>query len=1186
MVMISKEDGTFVLSPSDLTSSASCEFGWMRGVDVKLGRIDRGDVTRDAMLERTSTLGLAHEARELQRLIDRHRSGVVQMPDLRPYNRDTLAAAHAQTIEHLRDGVDVVFQAAFFDGGFGGLADFIVKDDEGRYEVHDTKLARHAKVSALLQIAAYAHQLDLESIPRSPVGKLVLGDGTVFEQDLTEIIPVYLERRAKLERMLAEHIAEVGSVEWNDPRYSFCGSCDACAAEVEEHHDLLLVAGMRKTQRAKLRTAGIETIHQLAESTSPVDGMNPTTLGALRDQAAMQIAPPQTVAGREVPASSVIGDSRAIRRLPAPSPADVFFDFEGDPLWSDATATATDWGLEYLFGVIEPVGSGEFTAWWAHDRQQERAALVAFLEWVAARRAASPDMHVYHYAPYEVTALKRLVGRHGTHEDVLDDMLRGGVFVDLYQTVRQGIRAGTRSYSIKKLEPLYMGDELRTGLDNAADSIVEYQKYTDQLLDDPAAAAETLRGIADYNRYDCLSTWLLRDWLLEQIDDDGQSDGPPAPAPDDSLSSDVEVDSIDEISPVMDALLAQAGELGSRTPDEQAAAMLAAAVGYHRREHKPFWWAFYDRLTSWPGEWPEPRDCFHASRVEVVGEWEQVGRKALSRTLRLVGRLETASNLTTGTGVKGIYDDIPEGFTAPEDGGRCVGGGAVIEEVDTTTDGLDVLIVRERVPKGFEAWNELPIGLCVPSPIGTAGIEDTILDLARRVAGELPVWPTSAGLDVLRRVPPRLTTGDLGSAEATEDAIRDAVLTLDHSYLAVQGPPGTGKTYVGSRVITHLVEAGWRVGVVAQSHAVVENFFRGAIDAGLSPTLMAKPRSPQGSAWSDFNGDKLLAFIESHSDGCLVGGTAWTFSSRKAVGYEQLDLIVVDEAGQFSLANTLAVSTAAQRMLLLGDPQQLPQVSQGTHPEPVDVSALEWIADGHETMPPDRGFFLERTWRMHSALTAPVSRLAYGGRLHSEVPVTDARELSDVEPGVHTIAIDHIGNDVQSTEEATAVVDLVRSLQSRTWKSSADAEPIVMTPGDVLVVAPYNAQGALLRRELAAAGFGDTRVGTVDKFQGQEAPVVIVSMTASGADDVPRGMEFLLNRNRLNVAVSRGQWAAYIVRSSQLTDFLPTSPIGLEELGSFIQVAMRDDDLPCSAIDSTSSATTYTKDGDHDQPSR
>lgn len=1152
MVMISKHDGTFVLSPSDLTSSAACEFAWMRNVDVKLGRIPREELSEDAMLARTAKLGLTHEAIELARLVETHGTGVVQMPNLAPYTRKNLAAAHEQTVAHLRSGVDAVFQAAFFDGSFAGLADFIVKGNSGTYEVRDTKLARHAKVSALLQIAAYAHQLDLEAIPRSSIGKLILGDGTVFEQDLTEIIPVYLERRKKLEAVLSEHIAESSVVEWNDPRYLFCGTCDTCTSEIDIHRDLLLVAGMRKTQRAKLRAARIETIEQLAGSSDHVDTLNPSVLETLRAQARLQVAPPTVVESRELPAFEILDAGKAIHNLPAPSAGDLFFDFEGDPLWSDHSGS--DWGLEYLFGLVEPVGAGLFTPLWAHDRAGERAALIAFLDIVQKRRAERPDMHVYHYASYEVTALKRLVGRYGVYEDVLDDMLRNGIFVDLYQTVRQGLRVGTPSYSIKMLEPLYMGTEYRTGLDNAADSMVEYQIYTDQVLaGDDTKAALTLDGIAGYNRYDCLSTWRLRDWLLDQIDHAGDDAANRGKRPDQPEDGGPEAP-IDVFAPVVDALLTHAGEPGKRTNDEQAVAMIAATLGYHRREHKPFWWAFFDRLVSWPGDWLEPRDCMHSSRVEVLSDWTQDGKKLPTRVLRLIGRLEPGSNLTVGTSIKGIYDDIPIGFTAPEEGGRCVGGSAEIEDVSATLDGLDVLIVREHKPRAVaDQWSELPIGVCIPSPIRTRAIEDALLEIGRNVSNGLPSWPRSAGLDIIRRLPPRFSNGGLVLADvATEDAIYDSVKSLDRSYLAVQGPPGTGKTRLGSRVIKKLVTEGWRVGVVAQSHAVVENFFRATIDAGLSADLIAKPLAGDDDPWADCNGDKLLKFINDHPSGCLVGGTAWTFSSRTNVGFEQLDLLVIDEAGQFALANTLAVSSATQRLLLLGDPQQLPQVSQGTHPEPVDSSALEWIANGDATLRPEFGYFLARTWRMHSELTQSVSQLSYAGRLISEVEVTDARELTGVPPGIHVLTVEHARNDVRSVEESAAIVDLVRGLMGKSWTAGIDEPPRPLQAVDLLVVAPYNAQRALLRHDLDLAGFAETRVGTVDKFQGQEAPVVIISMTASSAENVPRGIDFLLNRNRLNVAVSRGQWAAYIVQSRTLTDFLPTSPHALGELGAYI----------------------------------
>jgi uncharacterized protein len=245
------------------------------------------------------------------------------------------------------------------------------------------------------------------------------------------------------------------------------------------------------------------------------------------------------------------------------------------------------------------------------------------------------------------------------------------------------------------------------------------------------------------------------------------------------------------------------------------------------------------------------------------------------------------------------------------------------------------------------------------------------------------------------------------------------------------------------------------------------------------------------------------------------------------------------------------VAGAARNLLLLGDPQQLPQVSQGTHPEPVDHSALGWLVQGHHTLPPDLGYFLDRSFRMHPAVCAAVSRLSYDNRLQSDETVTTARHLDGYLPGVHLLAVDHDGNSVDSPEEAAAIVGEIHGLLGRSWTSApGHTRPLAAT--DVLVVTPYNAQVAMLRRHLDAAGLQQVRAGTVDKFQGQQAPVVFLSMTASSIDDVPRGISFLLNRNRLNVAISRAQHTAVVVQSRMLTEYLPSTPDGLVDLGAYL----------------------------------
>ena len=372
--------------------------------------------------------------------------------------------------------------------------------------------------------------------------------------------------------------------------------------------------------------------------------------------------------------------------------------------------------------------------------------------------------------------------------------------------------------------------------------------------------------------------------------------------------------------------------------------------------------------------------------------------------------------------------------------------------------------------------------------------------------------------------------------------------------MAVQGPPGTGKTHVGSHVIARLVARGWKVGVVGQSHAVVENLLKTAVTkAGVDPSVVAKDvKHAEPLPWGQRSA-KDVARLLSSPGGALIGGTAWTMTGAN-VPAGSLDLLVIDEAGQFSLANTLAVAQASSRLLLLGDPQQLPQVSQGAHPEPVDESALGWVSAGHATLPQELGYFLADSWRMNSELCRAVSELSYEGKLRS-APAADRRRLDGVPAGIETVMVAHSGNTTSSVEEAAEVVRQVRRHLGLSWHSEQGTRPF--NAADILVVAAYNAQVNVVRDALDAANLSGVRVGTVDKFQGQEAAVVIVSMACSAVAEAPRGMEFLLSRNRINVAVSRGQWRAVIVRAPELTNYLPTHPEGLEQLGGFIGLCQR-----------------------------
>ena len=538
------------------------------------------------------------------------------------------------------------------------------------------------------------------------------------------------------------------------------------------------------------------------------------------------------------------------------------------------------------------------------------------------------------------------------------------------------------------------------------------------------------------------------------------------------------------------------------------------------------------------------------------------------------------------------------GSANPEEAGAEAAAESGESTAESTGEFLEVLL-QERIRVKDEPHRALPSGIGPGDPVSTATIEaalqadvhgllfdgalmpsdpvlndpvsgedsepseapspsralPSVLDAAASLTGV-----KSASTDLLFRRAPRLKKSasnaknvenlprevDFPASDLpTVDAVHAAVRALDHSYVAVQGPPGAGKTFLASHVIARLVAEGAKVGVVAQSHAVIENLIlaccaRDGFDVSRAVRLRGKSVTPD-APWSEVSDSELVELI-SGAGGLLFGGTVWDYVSERRVPAGSLDVLVVDEAGQFSLTNTVAAARAARSVLLLGDPQQLPQVSTGVHPYPVDVSALGWLSDGAAALDPRFGYFLGESWRMDSALCERVSWLSYDGALASAA-ATAGRALQGVEPGVVSYPVEHAGCSVRSVQEAQAVVDCVRELLGREWVPAAGAEPRPLAAEDCIVVAAYNAQVDCVREALIAAGLADSsgagvRVGTVDKFQGQEAAVVLVSLASSRVDS-GRGTGFVLSPNRLNVAVSRGQWRAVLVHSPWVARSVP-----------------------------------------------
>lgn len=1134
------DNGRFILSASDLTSAMSCEWAFVRKLEFALGIGAKPPYTEDPMLSITAELGLAYEKKVLEGLRITHQD-VAEIPD--PKNGDgeyleRLQRSHEATLEALHARRRVIFQGAFFREDFQGFADFLIWQDAGYYQVVDTKLARSAKVTALLQLAAYAEQLRLLGIPVGPDVSLWLGDGSESTHQLADIESVFALRMQKLRSIVRERQNAAfegrGPVSWLDQQYSYCGTCEVCEEEILDTDDLHKIADMRRDQRAKIMAQGITTMHDFAHFSGAIPGLNPKSRENLAAQARAQVQSEMSSDEKPFVAFDRPGGLKA---LPNPSPGDIFFDFEGDPLFEQGDHI----GLDYLFGWVDASGSFDFI--WADSFEAEKAALEKFVDMVFDLRDEHPDMHVYHYASYEQTHLLQMAQRYGTREDEVDELVREHVLVNLLPIVKNSLRLGQPSYSIKYLEKVYLSNPRQGDTTNAVDSVVDYHRYRAALDEGENDRATTIRkSVLDYNETDCVSTLELYQWLVFHREHDYVQ---PVPR---------EAEQPPEVDPVAvrDQLRALVAEVPyvDRGPDEKAIALAAEAVDYHRRENRTYWWGHFRRLSEPLHEWEDERGVVVTHNARVVHDW--VSKKVWAyRQIEISGRFAPGTTLRTDNSPFVVYDPPPPALL---DVSNPLSRGAA-EKTKVLEIGDDYVLIEEGARLEDGLWDDFPVALTPPKPPFDSNIRKSIHNWATRLVLSLPdSIPDDPGMDILRRIPPRGTITypeDVGSAA---EAITQSVKSLKNSYLAVQGPPGTGKTFNGALVIKKLVEAGWKIGVVAQSHAAVENLLSKCLEIGLAADQVGKKlaqgQNPVGSyQWTPLSTIPDVADFASGPGGLVVGGTVWTFCNEKGVDPKSLDLMVVEEAGQYSLANTIAVSEAAKRVLLLGDPQQLSEVSQGAHPEPIDTSALGWLSLDHDVLPRERGIFLDTSFRMHPELCKVVSHLAYDDKLSSVE--TSSRSLDGVDPGLHSRPVSHQDNSVESPEEATEVVRVIEELLSQPWTENAVTKPLREWPRNIIVLAPYNAQVNAIRGALEKARFGNIPVGTVDKFQGQEAPIAIVSMAASSLQDVPRGIDFLLSKNRLNVALSRAQWASYLVYSPTLLDYAPNSPFHLALLARF-----------------------------------
>lgn len=1071
-------------SPSDLADFIGCEHLTQLALAAALGELSRPSFS-NPYADLIRRKGDQHEKAFLNSLLDAgHDVRQISLGD----NGDFGAAVDA-TNGAMRAGASYIYQAAFTVNSWRGVADFLERVErpcalgDWSYEILDTKLAHHPHPRHALQLCFYTQALREVQKLEPEIAYLVLGTRVRLPIRIADVGAYFRHARQRFDLAITNRTQ---AAPYPCEHCQFCDFEPLCDEQWEREDHLTRVAGIRHDQIVRFGGAGITTLTKLAECAADtrILKMNPATFESLHEQAALQLETQHSgrIAWREL----AVEGGRGFAALPPLSTGDIVLDLEGHPFFEPAR------GLEFLFGALTlDTGEPRYVRFWGHDQAGERRAFEAFIDLVHGQLAKYPDLHVYHFGAHEQTAIKRLMGEYATRESEVDALLRRKTFVDLYTLLRQAMRVGVRSYSLKQVEAL-TGFARSANVRSGAEAILEYERWIETKDD------QCLARIAAYNEEDCRATLAVLEWLhdLRPADIPWPEEPPTRTISEDAAEAQTTRQRLRE-------------ELLDGSEPGTGRWLAAEILEYHRREARPAWWWYFERLGMTPEELIEDTESIGC--LEADPTLPATPRKrSLVHTLRFPPQEHKLG--------PGSADDPKTGKSAGE-----------VLAIDDTTGTLQLL----RGPKFAKA--ETPRALVPVGPYDDRQQRNALLRIAESIRNGDPHY--AAAKAILNRERPSIAgRSSGGSIQTTDlDEMKDIALGLNESYLFIQGPPGAGKTWTGARIVAHLLASHRRVGIAAQSHKAIHNLLK-EIEAvacdehiifrGVKKSTSDNPDSVYDDNFITSESEQAKIF-ESLSDIQLLAGTAWLFARNELD--RKLDYLVIDEAGQMALANAVAMGTAARNLILLGDPLQLAQVSQGTHPQGTGASVLEHLLGESATIPEDRGIFLERSFRMHPDVCAFISEIVYGGRLRSDEIA--ARRTTSFGTGIQFIPVDHQGNRSASDEEVARIQQRVAEMLQGSF-TDKDGSTRALREEDFMVVAPYNAQV----RRLRAAVPPEIRVGTVDKFQGQQAPIVFFSMATSSGEDVPRNLAFLLSRNRLNVAISRAQCLAVLVCSPRLLE--------------------------------------------------
>ncbi len=1097
-------NNNYLISPSDLNNFVSCKYLIKNEIKFLKKEISRNEESIDQKLWKE--FGIKHEKKHFQLFKNKYKKLISIDQELNEKERNKV------TIDAIKKGYDLIYHAYLIDDNLRGEADFLIKTNissdlgDYSYEVFDTKVSKKPRPRHIYQITAYSSMI--AKIQGKIPEKMYLIDGSDITHSYKpkEFLEFYNFTKNNFEKFLK-------NINKENIYPEKCTHCDICSYNnvceniwVEDNY-INQVAKINRSQIEKLKKIGITTAKQLSEVN--VDKIkvkiNKETLKDRIFQAKLQEE--KRTNGKDKYIILDPDKGKGFYKLPKPDEGDLFFDIEGFPQEDGR-------GFEYLHGIyFQNKKKFEFKYFWAKDfkKEYEKENFIELINFLKTHFKKFPKAHLYHYNSYEKRSLRQLASLYSSDfpegSNFVDSLLRGEKFVDLFIIINQSVRTSEKDMSLKSIEGVLYNFERKSSVKKAEDSVKLYDLWLASKSD------KIKKNIIEYNQEDCVSTYLLREFLIKNKPESIEWF---------TVTEEVEKKSHDkktwELVEAELLKLLEKKDLAKNPLTET----IKNLVGFHRREQKPEWWEIFDRMEKSHNELEDDPECI--GNCVLKSPKPELEDKGYVFTYKFN---DQEYKLKKDTDVYDVHVN------------SSIGKIIAIEEQSPNKNIVKIKLGEKKL----KSLGEMPslVSFCKRRAPNIAVLEQAlnrfVEDYVKNKAKNYKCIH-----DLLLRQNPDLTdikSGDplVDETKSITDESVKVVKQMRDTCLSIQGPPGTGKTYNSAKIIIELMKEGNKIGVSSNSHEAIKNILTEVERQAREEKFTFKGMKKSNST-NLFDGEFIVDVVKDKnidlSQFSLFAGTAWFFSNIRMK--QSLDYLFIDEAGQVSLANTISMGTSSKNLVLIGDQMQLSQPIRGTHEGYAKLSSLDYILEGRDTIPPEQGIFLKETRRLNKKICKFISDSFYDSRLMPH-EITNSRSvklsLNNIkDEGIFFFPTDHFGNSQRSDEEA----DIVHDYYSKIFKKNFEDEKGKgkITIKDIMVVAPFNVQANAIKQKLLSKYSNNTRIGTIDLFQGQEAKVVFISMTSSDAENLPRHKDFFFNRNRLNVAISRAQSVAIILFNPNL----------------------------------------------------